>query len=141
MNPDLEDYYRELILEHGRCPACRGALSGATHWGLAEHPLKGERMEVFLRVEGEVIKEAAFEGEGSALALASASLMCQRVRGKSLREACELVGAVRAMLQLSLEVEPDVEALGDLAALAGVRQFPARVDCTLLAWEALEKAC
>lgn len=141
MMTDLQEYYRELILDHSRRPRHRGELEGATHCGVFAHPQKGDSLSVALRVREERIESAAFTGEGSAMALASASLMTVRVQGMRLEEARALAGEVIAMLESSPDAALDEDALGELAALEGVRRFPARVLCAKLAWEALRAAC
>lgn len=140
MIAELEDYYRELILDHSRRPRNRGELEGATHHGQSVHAAKGDAFIVHLRVESERVETVNFEGAGSAVALASASLMTRYVAGKTLNDARQLSARVRALLTQSAAAEDDFSDLEDLNALAGVRQFPARIACALLAWEALENA-
>lgn len=139
-SPELQDYYRELILDHSRRPRNRGCLSGVTHTGVCRHPDRGDSMSVHVSCMDGVLESITFEGEGSAVALASASLMTLRVQGLTVDEARGWIAGMKTMLHASMEDEPDFDVLGDLAALGGIRQFPARIACALLAWEALEDA-
>ena len=136
---DLEDLYARTILEHARHPANRGRLAGANRRADGENPLCGDRVTVELRIEGHLVREAAFEGDGCALSKGSASMMTLAVQGKTVAE----VERLRATFDALVAGRPaDAEAtqLGELRAFAGVRRFPSRARCALLAWEALKSA-
>jgi len=138
---ELEDYYRELILDHSRRPRNRGVLEDWTHQGESVHTNKGDRMKIFVRVtQHDAVEAVTFEGEGSAIALASASLLTRYLTGKSLEACLQFSAKVKDMLLSPTQDEQDLSALEDVAALAGIRQFPARIACALLAWEAFENA-
>lgn len=136
MTPEQQDYYQEVILEQSKYPHHRGVPEQYTHQGLAAHPLKGDQMGVYLQMTGDLIGDAYFNGEGSAIALASASLMTRAVSGQTREHSYKSIQAVKSMLA----GDHDGEDWGDIAALCGIRLYPARVDCALLAWQALEAA-
>jgi nitrogen fixation NifU-like protein len=134
---DLADLYRDVIVDHNRSPRNRGTLPAATHRAQGDNPLCGDRLSLDLDVAGDVIRDLRFEGSGCAISTASASLMSEAVKGRTRQEAAELFGAVHGMLT---GATVDTSRLGKLAALAGVREFPARVKCASLAWHTLNAA-
>jgi len=137
MTSDLHALYQEIILEHNRRPRNFRALdSGRRAEG--DNPLCGDRLTVYVRVEHGVIAEAAFQGFGCAIARASASLMTESVKGKTLADAVALFDRVRHVI--TGPPEAPVDDLGPLSALAGVRQFPMRLKCAALPWLALRAA-
>lgn len=135
---ELRDLYRELILDHARKPRHFGKLAGATHSVDGINPLCGDKLHLYLTLDNDVIADAAFEGSGCAISLASASLMTDMIIGRSLTEANDWYEHVTARLT----GKPGVDGieLGKLAALEGVRDFPSRVKCATLAWHALHAA-
>ena len=135
---DLADLYRDVIVDHNRRPRNRGPLPGATHRAEGNNPLCGDQLNVSLLLQGDRIGELRFEGTGCAISTASASLMSEAVRGRTRAEAAELFTAVHRMLTTP-GAAPDPK-LGKLAALAGVREFPARVKCASLCWHTLNAA-
>ena len=135
---DLADLYRDVIVDHNRHPRNRGPLAGATHRAEGNNPLCGDQLRVFLEVKDDRIAELRFEGSGCAISTASASLMSEAVRGHTRAEAAELFTAMHRMLTTP-GATPDPR-LGKLAALAGVREFPARVKCASLCWHTLNAA-
>ncbi|MGH8021680.1 MAG: Fe-S cluster assembly sulfur transfer protein SufU [Opitutaceae bacterium] len=137
---DLDDLYQEIILDHNRRPRNYGPLADATHQAEGHNPLCGDEVTVFLHLDGDIISNITFDGQGCAISKASASLMTTRLKGRSLDEANRLLEEVRALLTAPEETPPDLESLGDLAALAGVRKFAVRVKCATLAWHTLEAA-
>jgi nitrogen fixation protein NifU and related proteins len=136
---DLKDLYREVILDHNRHPRNFGRLDPADASADGHNPLCGDRLNVTLRMsDGDVIGEMKFEGNGCAISVASASLMSEAVRGKTRGAVRELFEHVHASLT---EAEAPAEPLpGKLAALSGVREFPARVKCASLCWHTLNAA-
>ena len=134
---DLADLYRDVIVDHNRRPRNRGRLPGATHSALGNNPLCGDRLHVDVDLVNDVIRDLRFEGSGCAISTASASLMSEAVKGKTRAEAAELFGAVHRMLT---DDASGAARLGKLAALAGVREFPARVKCASLCWHTLNAA-
>ncbi len=136
----LGELYQQLIIDHNRNPRNFGALDDANRTASGDNPLCGDRIRVYLRVANGVIEDARFEGNGCAISQASASLMTTAVRGKSPAGALELFRAFHRMVTSPPMVAPDAQALGKLAAFAGVRTFPARVKCANLAWHTLRAA-
>lgn len=138
--PELEDLYQEIILDHNRRPRNYGVLKDATHRAEGHNPLCGDEVTVFLHLEGDVIREITFDGQGCAISRASASLMTLKLKGRTVAEARALMREVHELLTGPDLEAPPPEDLGDLAALAGVRKFAVRVKCAALAWRTLEAA-
>jgi nitrogen fixation NifU-like protein len=134
---DLAELYRDVIVDHNRSPRNRGRLPAATHHAEGDNPLCGDRLRLDVDVAGDVIRDLRFEGSGCAISTASASLMSEAVKGRTRAEAEALFAAVHRMLTGD---GADAARLGKLAALAGVREFPARVKCASLAWHTLNAA-
>ena len=140
MTPDLRDLYQEVILDHGRRPRNFRVLAGADRKTEGYNPLCGDRLTLFLRLDGEVICEAAFQGSGCAISTASASLLTETVVGKRVAEAEEIFRAFHAMLTGVDRGERTTVSLGKLDVFAGVGEFPARVKCATLPWHTLHAA-
>lgn len=134
--PELDELYRELILDHYRHPRNKGKLESATARAEGYNPLCGDEIELQLELEDGVIKDVAFGGRGCSISQASGSMMTVAVKGRRREEALELVRAFKRMMT-DPEEEPAVE-LGDLEAFQGVAKFPVRVKCATLAWHVLE---
>lgn len=132
----LDDLYREIILDHYKSPKNKGAVDRPDIRAAGKNPLCGDELELTVRLVGDQIDDIKFTGHGCSISQASASILTQQVKGKRLSEAGALVQLVRDMLKGSRAVEP--EELGDLEALQGVRQFPVRIKCAALAWNALQ---
>ncbi|HWV56186.1 MAG TPA: SUF system NifU family Fe-S cluster assembly protein [Longimicrobiales bacterium] len=137
--PNLGSLYQELILDHFRRPRNRGVLPGANTVVHMHNPVCGDEVKLYLHLEGDQVTGASFEGQGCSISQASVSMMTQLVQGHSVDEARRLAARFTAMLHGDADAAAD-RALGDLRALAGVHQFPVRVKCALLGWNALEKA-
>jgi len=137
---DLSDLYQEIILDHNKYPHNAHAMDDATHSAEGHNPLCGDEIKVFLKLEGDRIVDVSFVGEGCAISKASASLMTDRIKGKTLDELKAESTFVREILNAEEDPELDLAEVGDLAALSGVRQFPARIKCASLAWHAVEAA-
>jgi nitrogen fixation NifU-like protein len=136
--PELDDLYRELILDHYRHPRNKGSLEHPTSHVEGYNPLCGDEVEVDLIVDGEgIIEDVAFKGRGCSISQASSSMMTSAVKGHTKREAMALLGAFKKMM-MEPEIEP-AEDLGDLEAFQGVAKFPVRVKCATLAWNVLEQ--
>jgi nitrogen fixation NifU-like protein len=137
MSQDLQDLYQEVILDHNKRPRNFCAMeSGRRAEGY--NPLCGDRLTVYLQVEDGVIRNVSFQGAGCAISKASASLMTDAVKGKTIAEAETLVGRFQQMITGPPEAPAD--DLGKLSVLAGVRQFPVRVKCASLPWHTLRAA-
>ena len=134
---DLHDLYQEVILDHNRQPRnFRMLQGGQTAEGF--NPLCGDRLTVYLHVNDGVIVDVSFQGSGCAISKASASLMTESIKGKSVAEATALFDRFQKMI--TAQPDSPVTDLGKLKALAGVRQFPIRVKCASLAWHTLRAA-
>ena len=136
---DLQDLYKDIIVDHNRSPRHFGKLEEPTHRAEGFNPLCGDRLTLYLRVIDGVIEDIAFEGSGCAISVASASLLTEALLGKTPAEADALFAKMR-MLFTGEKVPDDLTELGKLAALAGVRAYPSRVKCANLSWHALHKA-
>jgi nitrogen fixation NifU-like protein len=138
---DLRELYHELIFDHYRQPRNRGVLAHANHTAQGYNALCGDRITLYLLIEDGVVKDARFEGVGCAIATASASLMTEALKGRSLAEAEALFGRFHEMVTAPPGAPlPRDPTLGKLMALSGVREFPARVKCATLAWHTLHAA-
>jgi nitrogen fixation NifU-like protein len=139
---ELRELYRELILDHARSPRHFGRLEPATHRASGINPLCGDKLELYLQVEGDRIRAAAFEGSGCAISVASASLLTETVTGLTTADATACSHRLTASLTAdgSAGDADDAEYPGKLGALGGVREFPSRVKCATLAWRALDAA-
>jgi nitrogen fixation NifU-like protein len=136
--PELDDLYRELILDHYRAPRNRGKPAGATAEADGYNPLCGDEIQVWVAVKDGKIEDAGFAGRGCSISQASGSMMTEALKGRSVEEARELIRAFTAMMT-SPDAEPAVD-LGDLEAFQGVARFAVRVKCATLAWHVLEEA-
>ena len=136
---DLKDLYRDVIVDHNRNPRNFGKLQPADGQADGHNPLCGDQLTVYVNLDGERVREAKFEGKGCAISVASASLLTEAVKGKTRAEVQDLFDAVHALLTRH-DAQADVSALGKLAALSGVREFPARVKCASLCWHTLNAA-
>ena len=135
---DLKDLYRDVILDHNKRPRNFGTLESNDARADGHNPLCGDRLTVSLRMNGERIEDIRFQGQGCAISTASASLMTEAVKGKDRAAVRTLFEQVHALLTRE-ETVADA-ALGKLAALSGVREFPARVKCASLCWHTLNAA-
>ena len=135
---DLDELYREIIIDHYRNPRHRGHLTApsASHEGL--NPLCGDEVTVEVAVDGGDLDEIAYSGSGCSISQSSASMMTEAVVGKSVAEARRLIDDFTAMMRGDESIDPD--ALGDLEALSGVRKFPVRIKCATLSWHTLAEA-
>jgi nitrogen fixation protein NifU and related proteins len=137
MTSGLEVLYRDVIRDHNKRPRNFRVLEGGSK-AEGSNPLCGDRLTVYLRIANGTIQEAAFQGFGCAIAIASASLMTESLKGKSLAEAQALFEQFLQMI--TAPADAPVDDLGDLSAFAGVRRFPVRVKCATLPWHALRAA-
>jgi nitrogen fixation NifU-like protein len=132
----LDQLYQEILLDHYAHPRNRGRLEPADIAVEGANPSCGDEVSIYARVADGVIREIRFEGRGCTISQASASMMTEQVRGKTLEEAKALIERFKGMMQGDPADEP---VLGDLVALQGVRKFPVRVKCATLAWVALQQ--
>lgn len=134
----LDTLYQEIIIDHYKSPRCYGKLDPCDLQGHDHNPFCGDELTVYARLEGDTLKEISFEGKGCSISQASASMMTQILKEKSLKEALLFSSKLRALLRG--EEEMTEEELEDLNALRGVANFPVRVKCATLAWNILQKA-
>jgi nitrogen fixation protein NifU and related proteins len=135
---DLRELYQEVIFDHYSKPRNHHVLDCANHRAKGHNPLCGDQVTVYLKVADDVIEDLSFEGAGCAISTASASLMTEALKGKKIAEVEHLFDDFHKMVTTDEdEAHPE---LGKLEALAGVREFPARVKCATLAWHTLQAA-
>ncbi|MCZ6787362.1 MAG: SUF system NifU family Fe-S cluster assembly protein [Planctomycetota bacterium] len=136
---ELRELYQELILDHNRSPKNKRAIPTGQH---AEgfNPLCGDRVTVYAQIEDERIVDVSFQGDGCAISTASASLMTQALKGKTVDEAARLFGAFQRMVTGAPDDAVPTDALGKLVVLQGVCEFPMRVKCATLAWHTFNAA-
>jgi nitrogen fixation NifU-like protein len=134
----LRELYQELILEHSKAPRNYRELSRADHRAEGFNPLCGDRFTVSVQIEGDSIRDIAFQGSGCAISKASASMMTQSVKGKTKQQAKELFEHFHRTVTGNQNANS--AELGKLAVFAGVAEFPMRVKCATLAWHTLQAA-
>ncbi len=139
MFDDLRDLYQEVIFDHNRNPRNFRVMDDPDREVEGFNPLCGDRLTLYLKVADGIIQDASFQGSGCAISTASVSLMTEIVKGKTEQEAEELFELFHKMTT-GKEGEVDLDAIGKLAVLAGVREYPARVKCATLAWHTLDAA-
>lgn len=137
---DLSDLYQELILDHNRRPRNFGVLEAPDREAHGHNPLCGDRWTVTLHVDDGLIRDVRFTGAGCAISKASASLMTEAVRGRSVDDALRLFDRFQAVFQTPLDCPVDDTDIGKLSVFSGVREFPMRVKCATLAWHTLKAA-
>src|SRR5437763_605430 len=140
---NLDALYQEIILEHNRRPRNYRVMEGADRVVKGHNPLCGDALTLWLKLEGERVVDASFQGSGCAISRASASLMTDAVKGKTRAEAESLFTTFHELVTGRLNAETDAAAkaaLGSLRALGGVARFPIRVKCASMAWHALRSA-
>ena len=135
---ELSDLYQEVILDHNRRPRNFHALADPSHTAEGYNPLCGDRLTLYLQVQGDTITDMSFEGAGCAISKASASMMTDALKGRTVAEADALFARFHQMV--TTPPDQPVEDMGKLSSLAGVREFPVRVKCASLAWHTLKAA-
>ena len=134
----LEDLYKEVILDHYRAPRNKGRLEPHDVALERNNPLCGDEIELFLKFDGENLEGIAFDGKGCSISQASASMMTEKVKGLSVKDASELAETIKSMMAGQGDGDPD--QLGDLVSLKGVVKYPVRIKCALLGWNTLVEA-
>ena len=135
---DLKELYRDVILDHNKRPRNFGKLESADSRADGHNPLCGDRLTVFLKMNGDRVEDIRFEGKGCAISTASASMMTEAIKGKRTEDISTLFEKVHSLLTQQSAVADS--SLGKLAALSGVREYPARVKCASLCWHTLNAA-
>ena len=133
----VDDLYQDLILDHSKHPRNCHAMDDATRNAEGYNPLCGDKLKLYVKMEGDVVKDASFLGSGCAISTASASLMTESLKGKTRDEALKLLDKFHDLLTTDTPVTKD---LGKLVVFCGVRDYPARVKCATLAWHTLKSA-
>jgi nitrogen fixation protein NifU and related proteins len=137
---DLRELYQDLILDHTKRPRNFGRLETANCQADGYNPLCGDKVTVFLNVENDVVNDIRFQGSGCAISTASASMMTESLKGKTVADAKTLFARFHELLTGKSDQLPDIEALGKLAVFSGVKEFPIRVKCATLAWHTMNAA-
>ncbi len=135
---NLDNLYRQVIMDHYKNPRNKGSLEGDSLVIDMNNPTCGDRIHLTLQVEDGIVKDAKFDGEGCSISMSSASMMTQTIKDKSVDEAMKLASIFSDMMQ-GKDYDEDNLDLGDIEALQGVNKFPARIKCATLAWKAMEK--
>jgi nitrogen fixation NifU-like protein len=135
---DLKELYRDVILDHNKRPRNFGKLESSDSHADGHNPLCGDRLTVFLKMDGDRVEDIRFEGKGCAISTASASLMTEAIKGKDRADIGQLFDKIHSMLTRQDAIADP--SLGKLAALSGVREYPARVKCASLCWHTLNAA-
>lgn len=135
---NLDTLYRQVIMDHYKNPRNKGVLEDDSLTINMNNPTCGDRIQLTLKLEDGKVADAKFEGEGCSISMSSASMMTQAIKGKNIEEALKLSKVFSDMMLGKEYDEYDLD-LGDIEALQGVSQFPARIKCATLAWKAMEK--
>ncbi len=137
---DLRALYQEVILDHSKNPRNFRVLEDTNTRGDGVNPLCGDKLTIYLHLNGEMIEDISFQGSGCAISTASASMMTQRLKGKTLDEVQAVFDQFHGLLTASIGEEPEGDKLDKLTVFSGVREFPMRVKCATLAWHTLQAA-
>jgi nitrogen fixation NifU-like protein len=137
---DLRDLYQEVILDHSKRPRNFKKMEGANRHAEGYNPLCGDKVTVYLLVRDGVVAEASFQGSGCAISTASASMMTETLKGRTVADVEQLFSRFHEMMTSAEEPSAPPSGLGKLAVFAGVREFPMRVKCAVLAWHTLRSA-
>jgi nitrogen fixation protein NifU and related proteins len=133
----VDDLYQETILDHSKRPRNFHDMPDANRHANGYNPLCGDKLKLFLKMDGDTVREASFTGSGCAISTASASLMTETLKGKTREQALHLLDEFHELLTTDVQAAKD---LGKLKVFCGVRDYPARVKCATLAWHTLKSA-
>jgi len=137
---ELRDLYQQVIVDHNKSPRNFGKLAEYNHEADGYNPLCGDKLHIYLKVDGNgIVEDVSFEGEGCAISIASASLMTQAMKGKSVAEFESMFNDFQHLVTSDIAELP-ADRLGKLAVLAGVREFPSRIKCAILCWHTMKSA-
>jgi nitrogen fixation NifU-like protein len=140
MTLDMRELYQEAILDHNRKPRNFRKLEGACRTAEGFNPLCGDKLRIYLKIENDLVSDVSFEGSGCAISIASASMMTESVKGRTVSAVHRLFEEFHALLTAKPDAGPESNELGKLVVFAGVREFPIRVKCATLPWHALRAA-
>jgi nitrogen fixation NifU-like protein len=137
----LGDLYQQVIIDHTKAPRNFGKLEPCNHDAEGFNPLCGDQLHVYLQINADnIIEDMKFEGQGCSISTASASLMTEALKGKSVEDFEKMFTAFHDMATADMDAEVDEETLGKLAVLAGVKEFPSRIKCATLCWHTVKAA-
>lgn len=137
---NLDTLYRQVIMDHYKSPRNKGNLDGSVLIAEMNNPSCGDRIEVHIKInDDQVIEDIKFDGEGCSISMASASMMTQAIKGQKLEDALKM-SELFSQMMLGQEIDSGPLELGDIEALQGVSQFPARINCATLGWKSMEKS-
>lgn len=137
---ELEELYQEMIMDHNRNPRNFRNLENASHSSNGFNPFCGDSVDVYLKIENELVIDASFQGSGCAISQASASMMTESVKGKSISGAKAIFNAFHSMITRGPDGHFNPEGLDDLEVLSGVSEYPIRIKCATLSWHTLKAA-
>jgi len=138
---NLGDLYQQVIIDHTKAPRNFGKLEPCNHDAEGYNPLCGDQLHVYLQINADnIIEDVKFEGQGCSISTASASLMTEALKGKSVIDFEKMFTAFHEMATADLSEEPNQDVLGKLAVLAGVKEFPSRIKCATLCWHTMKSA-
>jgi nitrogen fixation NifU-like protein len=137
---NLGNLYQEVILDHSRRPRNFRKMEGASRKADGYNPLCGDRVTIYLSMDGDVVKDASFQGSGCAISTSSASILTESMKGKTRAEAEALFETFHDLVTGERNAKQDAPELGKLAVFSGVSEFPARVKCATLSWHTLRAA-
>jgi len=137
---EISELYQQVILDHNKNPRNYGELKPCTHFAEGYNPLCGDHFNIYVNLDGDVIKDIHFHGAGCAISKSSASIMTTLVKGKTIQEAEEYFKKFQHLVTADMNELSDMESLGKLAVFAGVREFPSRIKCASLAWHTMKSA-
>jgi len=140
MNEEFQELYREIILDHNKSPRNCHCMDDADRVVQGKNPLCGDNYKVFVKLDGNIIKDVSFEGSGCAISKASASVMTEFLKGKNVEDAEKYFNLFHDMVMGKMDPGDCFDEMGKLAAFAGVAEFPVRVKCATLAWHAVHTA-
>ncbi len=131
---DIKDLYQQIIIDHNKSPRNFGVLATATHEAHGDNPLCGDKVDVYIKIDEDIVSDISFDGEGCAISIAAGSMMTEAIKGKTKKEALELFEAVHATI-----VKSSDQDIGKLDVFKGVKEFPSRVKCVTMAWHTLKE--
>lgn len=137
---DLRSLYQQVIVDHSKSPRHFGKIEPCTHHADGHNPLCGDHLNVYLYIENNRIDDVSFEGDGCAISVASASIMSETLKGKTVAEFEALFDRFQQMVTAPVDETVADDGMGKLTVLAGVREFPSRVKCAVLCWHTLKAA-
>jgi nitrogen fixation NifU-like protein len=138
--PDLRDLYQEVVIDHSKRPRNFHKLEGANHTAQGYNPLCGDKVTVYVKLDGNRLQDISFEGSGCAISTASASIMTETVKGKTAEEAQALFESFHDLVTTGSVSRRDAPPLGKLEVFSKVSDYPVRVKCATLVWHTLRSA-